>query len=153
MSSLSSLPVTLGSVNLFPTTHIPERRRPIVIVGSSGYVKPHDIIITTGYYDDEYRPNSPWLDECGECLTNDAVIPYFWCYRKDLLHPNDLELILRLSLPPTPPAQPNPTVNEFLKAIEKLGPAAFQELWAKMGARLGQNTDSINPLDGNGDKL
>lgn len=66
----------------------PLQDRSIIMCGYSGYIKPHDIFVISGYYNCEYRPLSPWLDSQSTCLSDSGYTPLFWCYLSDLELPN-----------------------------------------------------------------
>jgi len=63
----------------------PDHLKPVVWKGDSGYRKPHDILLITGFYDTGYRPLSPVLNCQWDPVTDMAPQPTEWMYLDDLL--------------------------------------------------------------------
>ena len=59
--------------------------KPILMRGDSGHRAPHDTFVISGYYDPGYRPLSPWLDCCGDQLSDHGWKPTHWTYLNDLV--------------------------------------------------------------------
>lgn len=65
----------------------PEKQRPILMTGRSGYRLPHDTFVRSGFYDADWRPWGPWLDERHTSLTECGQVPTHWCYLSEVKLP------------------------------------------------------------------
>ena len=70
------------------TTDKPLQDKPLLLRMASGYVKPHDRLYITGFYNADWRPRAPWRDCRGDSLTDSVpekdVAELEWVYLSDV---------------------------------------------------------------------
>lgn len=83
-----------------PMTDIPQRQKPILMRGGSGYMAPHCVRYEAGYYDAEFRPLNPWLTFDGNSIEDGGPAPREWRYLDEPYSGDEMDLrrILREEL-------------------------------------------------------